>query len=195
MDWVNRATPLGMSGLRSWTVSIVVVGGILAMACNHDAEKSGAGGPASGLAGGPTQTRTYTVFWNAMAQDPPGGIKITIAVPIAWSESRASSGAPKFTVPGVSLPGPTVSATSCGSKDFATCIGPMMEPGNRRTDLSGGRVWSVQDSPNGGVTGRIFVPAPATGSVVMCMVVLPKDLASQLDAFRPFVESIVVAGG
>jgi hypothetical protein len=29
----------------------------------------------------------------------------------------------------------------------------------------------------------------------MCMVVLPKELARQLDEFRPFIESIVVAGG
>jgi hypothetical protein len=135
------------------------------------------------------------VFWNAMAQDPPGGIKVTMAVPTAWTEARASSGAPKFTVPGLSLPGPSVSATSCTGKDFAACIAPMMEPGDKRTELSGGRVWSVQTSPNGGVTARMFVPAPATDSVVMCMVVLPKELAGQLDAFRPFVESIAVAGG
>jgi hypothetical protein len=162
------------------------------MTCNRDAAKSGGTG---GLAGGPTATRTYTVFWNAVAQDPPGGIKLTIAVPTAWTEALETSGAPRFTVPGLSLPGPMVSATWCGGKDFAACIGPMMEAGDKRTDLAGGRVWSVQTSPNGGVTARMFVPAPATGSVVMCMVVLPKDLAGQLDAFRPFVDSIVVVGG
>jgi hypothetical protein len=174
---------------------MLVVGGILAMACNRDAAKSGGGGTGGELVGGPTETRTYTVFWSATATDPPGGIKVTIAVPTAWTEARASSGAPKFTVPGLSLPGPVVSATSCGGKDFVACIAPMMEPSDKRTDLAGGRVWSVQTSPNGGLTARMFVPAPATGSVVMCMVVLPKNLASQLDAFMPFVESLAVAGG
>jgi len=134
--------------------------------------------------------RSYTLFWNAMSKQPEGGVRVAAEIPEAWTEVVDAKGAPAMTVPGLDLPGPMLAARACRGRPFAECVDAMIDPGAERTELGDGRVWTVHRSGNGGITARMFVPAPATDSVVTCMIVLPAALAGRIDELRGFAESI-----
>jgi hypothetical protein len=136
--------------------------------------------------------RSYTIFWNAMAKAPPGGIRVTIEVPESWQEQLAPSGAPRFQVADLRLPGPALSATSTTGRGFAAAIEPMIEAGSERVDLGPSRVWISKPTDRGGVDGRIFVDVPTQDSVVMALVSLAPDERGRLAELRAVLETLEI---
>ncbi len=49
----------------------------------------------------------YTLYWNAQLQ-PAGGVRITVAVPPSWTADVDATGSPRFSVPDLRGPGPSI---------------------------------------------------------------------------------------
>jgi len=193
---------------------LVILMATAAMSCSKGGDGGGGGG-GTGTGGGTgakaggggtgakaaTRAATFTLYWRADTQEPPGGVRVTASVPTSWKEETGPMG-PKFAVDGLGGPGgPSLVLIHATGTDDATrmswAINQQYDEKSlgeaKREDKPDGRVWIVHTKGSGMIHARMFVPAPKVEGVVMCVLMLMADQADRLAELQPFCESVQLA--
>ena len=137
-------------------------------------------------------TRTYRIFWNVAAQEPPGGVAVTAEIPASWTESVDATGSARFAVPGLgAFSKPAI--TAIASADLESTIRSQFGDDLARATRSdrGGRTWIVATRATGHVHARLFAPVP--GGVVIASVLLAPAEASKLPEIERAFGTVRVA--